>query len=51
MTIYLLLSAEAGFSAADTLPGVERCDRFRGRNCRVRVHIPLDEAHLDERAL
>lgn len=48
---HYLLSAEASFSAAHTLPGVEMCDRFHGHNWRVRVHVSVDEAHLDDTGL
>jgi 6-pyruvoyltetrahydropterin/6-carboxytetrahydropterin synthase len=44
---HYLLSAEAGFSAAHTLPGVDLCHRFHGHNWRVRVTVRVAEADLD----
>ena len=44
---HYLLSAEAGFSAAHTLPGVEMCERFHGHNWRVRVTVRVPEERLD----
>jgi 6-pyruvoyltetrahydropterin/6-carboxytetrahydropterin synthase len=41
------LSAEAGFSAAHTLPGVAMCDRMHGHNWRVQVTVRLAEGSLD----
>jgi 6-pyruvoyltetrahydropterin/6-carboxytetrahydropterin synthase len=45
---HYLLSAEAGFSAAHTLPGVDMCERFHGHNWRVRVTVRVPEQSLDE---
>ncbi len=45
---YYLLSAEARFSAAHTLPGVEMCDRVHGHNWRVRLTVRVPEKGLDE---
>jgi len=42
-----LLSAEATFSAAHTLPGVELCERMHGHNWRVRLTIGVQEDQLD----
>jgi 6-pyruvoyltetrahydropterin/6-carboxytetrahydropterin synthase len=42
-----LLSTEATFSAAHTLPGVDMCARMHGHNWRVRVTVQLDAARLD----
>lgn len=42
-----LLSTEATFSAAHTLPGVDMCARMHGHNWRVRVTVCLDAARLD----
>ncbi|MBI4419864.1 MAG: 6-carboxytetrahydropterin synthase [Gemmatimonadetes bacterium] len=47
MTPHYLLSAEATFSAAHTLPGVDMCERFHGHNWRVRVTVRVPEAGLD----
>jgi len=44
---YYLLSAEAGFSAAHTLPGVDMCERFHGHNWRVRLTVRVAESRLD----
>ena len=44
---HYLLSAEAGFSAAHTLPGVDMCDRFHGHNWRVRLTVRVPESLLD----
>lgn len=41
------LSAEAGFSAAHTLPGVAMCDRMHGHNWRVQVTVRVEERALD----
>jgi 6-pyruvoyltetrahydropterin/6-carboxytetrahydropterin synthase len=42
-----LLSTEATFSAAHTLPGVDMCARMHGHNWRVRVTVCIDAAQLD----
>lgn len=44
---HYLLSAEARFSAAHTLPGVPLCERMHGHNWRVRLTVRVDEAALD----
>jgi 6-pyruvoyltetrahydropterin/6-carboxytetrahydropterin synthase len=44
---HYLLSAEAGFSAAHTLPGVDMCERFHGHNWRVRLTVRIPESRLD----
>ena len=41
-----LLSAEASFSAAHTLPGIDMCERFHGHNWRVRVTVKVEERDL-----
>jgi 6-pyruvoyltetrahydropterin/6-carboxytetrahydropterin synthase len=46
-----LLSAEATFAAAHTLPGVDMCSRMHGHNWRVRVTIRFAAAGLDERGM
>lgn len=49
MTVpHFLLSAEAMFSAAHTLPGVEKCERFHGHNWRARLTVRADSDSLDE---
>lgn len=45
------LSAETRFSAAHTLPGVEKCDQLHGHNWRVRVTVHVQENQLDERGM
>jgi 6-pyruvoyltetrahydropterin/6-carboxytetrahydropterin synthase len=45
---HFLLSAEATFSAAHTLPGVEKCERFHGHNWRARLTVRADADSLDE---
>lgn len=45
---HYLLSAEAGFSAAHTLPGVDMCERFHGHNWRVRLTVRVPESRLNE---
>jgi 6-pyruvoyltetrahydropterin/6-carboxytetrahydropterin synthase len=45
---HYLLSAEAGFSAAHTLPDVDKCDRLHGHNWRVRLSVRVDEQGLDD---
>jgi 6-pyruvoyltetrahydropterin/6-carboxytetrahydropterin synthase len=42
-----LLSSEAAFSAAHTLPGVDMCARMHGHNWRVRVTVQVDGDRLD----
>lgn len=44
---HYLLSAETGFSAAHTLPGVELCERFHGHNWRIRLHVLVGEDGVD----
>jgi 6-pyruvoyltetrahydropterin/6-carboxytetrahydropterin synthase len=44
---HYLLSAEAGFSAAHTLPGVDKCDRLHGHNWRLRLTVQVDEEALE----
>jgi 6-pyruvoyltetrahydropterin/6-carboxytetrahydropterin synthase len=44
---HYLLSAEAAFSAAHTLPGVELCERMHGHNWRVRLTVRIQAEHLD----
>lgn len=44
---HYLLSAEASFSAAHTLPGVDTCDRMHGHDWRVRVTVRVEENGLD----
>jgi len=44
---YYLLSAEAGFSAAHTLAGVDMCERMHGHNWRVRVTVRVPGTALD----
>ena len=44
---HYLLSAEAQFSAAHTLPGVDMCERMHGHNWRVRLTVRVEEAGLD----
>ena len=43
---YFLLSAEAMFSGAHTLPGVPLCERMHGHNWRVRVTVRVDAGAL-----
>jgi 6-pyruvoyltetrahydropterin/6-carboxytetrahydropterin synthase len=45
---HFLLSAEATFSAAHTLPGVEKCERFHGHNWRARLTVRADGDSLSE---
>ncbi len=42
-----LLSAEASFSAAHTLPDAGDCARLHGHNWRVRVTVRVDDDALD----
>ena len=44
---HYLLSAEAGFSAAHTLAGVDQCSRMHGHNWRVRVTVRVGADRLD----
>ena len=50
MALYLL-SAEATFSAAHKLPGVDVCDRLHGHDWRVRLTVRVDESHLGDDAM
>ncbi len=43
---HYLLSAEATFSAAHTLPGVTLCDRLHGHEWRVRLTVRVEEDGL-----
>jgi 6-pyruvoyltetrahydropterin/6-carboxytetrahydropterin synthase len=45
---HFLLSSEATFSAAHTLPGVDMCERLHGHNWRVRLTIRVPDAALDD---
>jgi len=45
---HYLLSAEAAFAAAHTLPGVEKCERMHGHNWRVRLTVRVEADALDE---
>ena len=45
---HYLLSAEATFSAAHTLPGVDMCNRMHGHNWRVRLTVRVEEAAVAE---
>ena len=45
---HFLLSAEAAFSAAHTLPGVEKCERFHGHNWRARLTVRAEGDSLGE---
>ncbi|HKI95103.1 MAG TPA: 6-carboxytetrahydropterin synthase [Gemmatimonadales bacterium] len=47
MSAHYLLSAEAGFSAAHTLPGVPMCERMHGHNWRTRVTVRVEQDALD----
>lgn len=47
MSAEFLLSAEAAFSAAHTLPGVDMCARMHGHNWRVRVTVRVPADGLD----
>lgn len=44
---HFLLSAEASFAAAHTLPGVDMCARMHGHNWRVRVTVRVGVSDLD----
>lgn len=43
-----VLSAETGFSAAHSLPGVDLCDRFHGHNWRIRLNVSVEGSDLDD---
>jgi 6-pyruvoyltetrahydropterin/6-carboxytetrahydropterin synthase len=47
MNAVFLLSAEATFAAAHTLPGVDMCSRMHGHNWRVRVTVRVAAERLD----
>ena len=46
-----LLSSEADFSAAHTLPGVDECARLHGHNWKVRLTVSVQDEDLDERGM
>ena len=48
---HYLLSAEATFSAAHTIPGVHMCERMHGHNWRVRVTVRVEEENLDHNGM
>lgn len=48
---HFILSAETGFSAAHTLPGVDMCDRLHGHNWRVRVSVEVPSEALDQNGM
>ena len=48
---HYLLSAEANFSAAHTLPGVDVCDQLHGHNWRLRLTVRVDDGHLDDTSM
>ena len=43
---HYLLSAEAVFSSAHSLPGVDMCERFHGHNWRVRLTVRIEDSEL-----
>ena len=47
MPPHFLLSGEATFSAAHTLPGVDMCDRMHGHNWRFRITVRVAPDGLD----
>ena len=48
---HYLLSAEANFSAAHTIPGVDMCERMHGHNWRVRATVRVEEDQLDKNGM
>lgn len=48
---HYLLSAEATFSAAHTIPGVHMCERMHGHNWRVRATVKVEEGDLDRNGM
>ena len=48
LVAHYLLSAEADFSAAHRLPGVDRCDRLHGHNWRIRLTVRVSESAVGE---
>lgn len=48
---HFLLSAEARFSAAHTLPDVAVCERFHGHLWRIRLTVRVAEDALDRAAI
>ena len=46
-----LLSAEATFSAAHTLPGVDMCSRIHGHDWRLRLTVRMTEDQLGDGAM
>jgi 6-pyruvoyltetrahydropterin/6-carboxytetrahydropterin synthase len=45
---HFLLSADATFSAAHTLPGIDMCERMHGHNWRIRLTVRVDDGALDQ---
>ena len=43
-----LLSADATFSAAHTLPGIDMCERMHGHNWRIRLTVRIEDGALDK---
>jgi 6-pyruvoyltetrahydropterin/6-carboxytetrahydropterin synthase len=48
---HYLLSAEATFSAAHTLPGVDKCENLHGHDWRVRITVRVEEDGLDRNGM
>lgn len=48
---HYLLSSEATFSAAHTIPGVHMCERMHGHNWRVRATVRVEEGDLDRNGM
>lgn len=48
MAPHFLLSGEATFAAAHTLPGVDMCDRMHGHNWRFRITVRVEAGELDQ---
>lgn len=44
MSAHFVLSAEARFSAAHTLPGVQACERMHGHDWRVRLSVRVERS-------
>ena len=44
---HYLLSSEARFAAAHTLPGVDKCSQLHGHNWRVRLTVRVADEALD----
>ncbi len=48
---HYLLSAEAVFSSAHSLPGIDMCERFHGHNWRARLTVRIEDSELGDKGM